>query len=325
MDDKNKQAIGILSLAGVLAAAMLLKKKPDTVTAADISIAVLDQAGNEIPHSSPVPLEPGGFYRVRAVVTNKSTLQGEPVAASLITTIAVVLGGTTLLSTSSPGDYDAGEAHGLTWTLNVPSDAAGLSGTIVVAVFDHAGTNLAQASLDITVGPPTSRPAINGMGDLDNDGYVTEADANIVTAYYFGQPVSAISPLSLWEFVRRADLNCDSNIDTGDITAIKSFIAYGALPDPVVGSRAAINGMGDLNDDGYVNSVDIMLCGALLSLPASVVSPLSEAEVLRRADLTGDGQINILDILAITNFINTGELPQPPQIVYAASVDLGVT
>ena len=47
-----------------------------------------------------------------------------------------------------------------------------------------------------------------------------------------------------------------------------------------------------------------------LELP---ISPLAEAEVIRRADLNAD--VNILDIIAISNFIATGE---------AASVDVGV-
>ena len=175
-----------------------------------------------------------------------------------------------------------------------------------------------QINVELETTAITSRPAINDMGDLDNDGYVTTADIDILKAYIFGQPISSISPLTVWEFVRRADLNCDANIDAYDITAIENFIATGTLPRPVIGTRVAVDGLGDLNNDGVVNSVDLNLCAMMFSYPGSQVTPLSDAEALRRADLNGDGAVNILDWLAMNQFIDTGNLP-----VLAASL-LGV-
>jgi len=71
------------------------------------------------------------------------------------------------------------------------------------------------------------RTAINGMGDLNNDGWVSQTDIDILSHYMFGYPISEISPLSEAEFLRRADMNGDGFIDAGDITAIKRFISYG--------------------------------------------------------------------------------------------------
>jgi len=70
------------------------------------------------------------------------------------------------------------------------------------------------------------RAAIDGMGDLNDDGYVSYEDIDIIKLYIFGYPVADISPLSEEEFLRRADMNGDGLIDAGDITAMKNFI-YG--------------------------------------------------------------------------------------------------
>jgi hypothetical protein len=332
MDDKNRKTAQILGLAGALAIGMLLsRKKPGTATAAAITIAVLDEFGNEIPHNSPVNLEAGETYTVKIIVTNQSTLQGQPVAAALTSSIgAIVVGEPPLISDTRTDNFPAGGPLTFTYPLHVP-DYAFTGGQIRAIIFDLPigdpnHQQLAVATLDF-YGVQARRAAVNGMGDLDNDGYVTMADADIVKAFYLGAHISAISPLSAWEFVRRADLNCDANIDTGDITAIKNFIAYGTLPTPVIGSRAT-TGLGDLNNDGFVNSVDIKLVGLLMEgYTVAEVSPLDDAETLRRADVNADGQINILDILVIENFIETGNWPAPvppPATVYAASVVVGI-
>lgn len=62
------------------------------------------------------------------------------------------------------------------------------------------------------------------LGDLDDDGYVTEADMTILKKYYLGFPIAEISPLSEDEFLRRADINEDGIIDTGDMTAMRTII-----------------------------------------------------------------------------------------------------
>jgi hypothetical protein len=62
-------------------------------------------------------------------------------------------------------------------------------------------------------------------GDLDDDGYVTQADSDILRDYLFGHPISEISPLSEAEFLRRADVNKDGVIDMGDWAEIKQIIS----------------------------------------------------------------------------------------------------
>jgi hypothetical protein len=330
MDQKQKQVAQVLGLAGALTAAMLLsRRKPVGAAVAGVTIAVLDQAGNEIPHNSPVDLEAGESYTVSITVTNQSTLQGQPVAVNLTSSIGAMLPGPPpLIADTRTDSFPAGGSLTFTYPLQAP-DYAITDGMIRAIIFDLPPDDpdhqqLAVATVDFNV-IMVKRPAINGMGDLDNDGYVTEADIAILQGFMVGNHISSISPLSVWEFVRRADLNCDANIDTGDITAIRSFIAYGTLPTPVIGSRAT-TGLGDLNNDGFVSSVDIKLAGLLMSgYTLAEVSPLDDAETLRRADINGDGQVNILDIILMADFIDTGNWPTPPPAtVYAASVQVGI-
>ena len=60
--------------------------------------------------------------------------------------------------------------------------------------------------------------------------------------------------------------------------------------------------LGDLNDDGKLTRNDIDILGKYIGgEPISQISPLSEAEFLRRADVNKDGAINVLDITAIVN------------------------
>lgn len=327
MDNKNIVA-GVVGVFGGLAAILLLRKKTQGAMGATVQVAILDSSGNEVPHNSPVDLEAGGSYTVSITVTNQSALQGVPIAVDLTSsTGAMVVGEPPLIADDRTDYYEAGQSLTFTYPLQVPNYAC--TGEIRAIIFDlppddPGHQQLAVATLEFNA-IVTKRPAINGMGDLDNDGYVTMADADIVKAFSFGNHISDISPLSSWEFVRRADLNCDSKIDAGDITAIKSFIAYGTWPDPIIVGRASPDGLGDLNDDGYVDGTDIILVGLLMGgYTLAEVSPLSETEAIRRADINGDGAADILDILAIINFINTGAWPQPEPIVYAASVDVGI-
>ena len=62
------------------------------------------------------------------------------------------------------------------------------------------------------------------IGDLDDDGVVTEEDRSILQLYIFGYAISDISPLPEGEFLRRADVNGDGVVDVGDMTAIRHLI-----------------------------------------------------------------------------------------------------
>ena len=334
--NKDNKALAIIAGVGAAVAGILLLRKPaEGAMGASVTIKVLDSSGNEVPHGSPIELEAGGSYTVSVTVTNQSTQNGVPVAVSLTTEVVALINQplATLIEDIRTDSYLAGGSNIFTYQIVTPDFAC--NGAIGATVYDlppsdPAHQQLASGQLDFNV-VAAKRAAINGMGDLDDDGYVTPSDIAVLDAYieqsgFYGFDIHSITTLSLWEFVRRADVNCDEKIDAADRTAIENFIATGVLPEPQVGSRPAIDGMGDLNNDGYVSSVDIILCGFAFGgkFPASEISPLSEAELLCRADLNYDGQINILDIIAMNNFINTGQLPQPPQVVYAASVDVGV-
>ena len=62
--------------------------------------------------------------------------------------------------------------------------------------------------------------------------------------------------------------------------------------------------IGDLNDDGLLDQPDLVILQEyLLGGPISEISPLDEAEFLRRADVNGDGVVDDLDLTALVNII----------------------
>ena len=63
--------------------------------------------------------------------------------------------------------------------------------------------------------------------------------------------------------------------------------------------------IGDLNDDGIVNALDLTLLERYIG-GLSVSTPLSEAEFLWRADVNGDGTVNALDITVLEILIAGG-------------------
>lgn len=75
-----------------------------------------------------------------------------------------------------------------------------------------------------------------------------------------------------------------------------------AIAIPIILSRKkkAEGLIGDLNDDGKRSQEDIdILKQYILGFPISEISPLSDAEFLRRADVNGDGTINVIDTVAL--------------------------
>lgn len=66
--------------------------------------------------------------------------------------------------------------------------------------------------------------------------------------------------------------------------------------------------IGDLNDNGVVDWDDLSILQSYIAgIPISEISPLSEAEFLRRADVNGDGVINAMDISALERLLE--EIP----------------
>ena len=74
-------------------------------------------------------------------------------------------------------------------------------------------------------------------------------------------------------------------------------------------ATAAADLIGDLNDDGVINVLDLVLLQRYIA-GLSVDTPLSQAEFLRRADVNGDGVVNSLDVPALEALIG---VPPPPE------------
>ena len=60
--------------------------------------------------------------------------------------------------------------------------------------------------------------------------------------------------------------------------------------------------IGDLNDDGIINILDLTLLERYVA-GLSVSTPLSDIEFRRRADINGDGVINMLDVTSLEKLI----------------------
>ncbi len=76
------------------------------------------------------------------------------------------------------------------------------------------------------------------VGDLDNDGAITWADYNILVSYIVnqgtpaGEVIIAQSGLTREEFLRRADVNGDGEINALDITALEILLEAPPEPPP---------------------------------------------------------------------------------------------
>jgi len=64
--------------------------------------------------------------------------------------------------------------------------------------------------------------------------------------------------------------------------------------------------IGDLNDDGAINALDLILLERYIA-GLSVSTPLSDAEFRWRADVNEDGVVDALDISALEILIATSE------------------
>lgn len=88
-------------------------------------------------------------------------------------------------------------------------------------------------------------------------------------------------------------------IHIGVFSGGQSIGLYRAIRDVII-----VGLLGDLNDNGIVDEDDISVLQLyILNYPIPQISPLSEAEFLRRADVNGDGVINVLDMAAIAKII----------------------
>jgi len=117
------------------------------------------------------------------------------------------------------------------------------------------------------------------------------------------------------EFTFSGHLIMPTNFDRykllAKITINNVFEEWYVLSYVDVGKRPAVDGIGDLNDDGYVSWADISILKLyIMWYPISDISPLDETEFLRRADVNQDGFVNIADLIRIQWLYYTGDQPQ---------------
>ena len=73
---------------------------------------------------------------------------------------------------------------------------------------------------------PTPTPPCDSYGDVDDDGYVTQADADLIKLYVFGGWAAVRDTVSISEseFVHRADVDGNGYVNMGDVGAIYGYI-----------------------------------------------------------------------------------------------------
>jgi hypothetical protein len=127
------------------------------------------------------------------------------------------------------------------------------------------------------------------LPDINRDGQVNMADVEYLLAYIFsGGPAPA-------DMVA-ADINGDGSVDISDAVAfIETLKAQGTL----------LYLPGDANADGTVNKADITYLIDYIFNSGKAPSPLA------RADLNGDGRVDISDVVMLTIRLNP-ELPSLP-------------
>ena len=69
-------------------------------------------------------------------------------------------------------------------------------------------------------------PPCDSYGDVDDDGYVTQADADLIRLYVFGGWAAVRDTVSISEseFVHRADVDGNGYVNMGDVGMVFSYI-----------------------------------------------------------------------------------------------------
>ena len=95
----------------------------------------------------------------------------------------------------------------------------------------------------------------------------------------------------LWQYVNSGFMPLgNSDLTNTQVNLIAQWIDEGALPEPDEALQ------GDVNDDGTVNILDIVL----------ITNLILSGDYQESADLNGDGNLNILDIVQLVNIILGG-------------------
>ena len=96
----------------------------------------------------------------------------------------------------------------------------------------------------------------------------------------------------LWQYINSGFMPPGTNdLTDSQVDLIAEWINEGALPEP---NEPMV---GDLNDDGVVNVLDVVL------LVNSVLNGDSSADDHPQADVNGDGTLNVLDVVLLINII----------------------
>ena len=120
-----------------------------------------------------------------------------------------------------------------------------------------------------------------------------------------GAGVAILTAVGLWLWAKQAGAEepvfpCPYCGDTFSSQALLD--AHIALEHPEEPPPEGL--IGDLDDDGVIDLGDLdILQKYIVGYPISLISPLSEEEFLRRADVNGDGVVNELDIAALETLI----------------------
>lgn len=136
------------------------------------------------------------------------------------------------------------------------------------------------------------KPPCGNYGDVNGDGAVTKADAELALDHWMGYIVLTE------EALLRADVDGDGVVDWYDASLIYGFIQGGILTFPVCPLRVPPCGnYGDVNDDGYVTKED----SDMVSDYVVGNIPLTP-EQKEHADVNADGIVDINDARIIGRY-----------------------
>ena len=199
-------------------------------------------------------------------------------------------------------------------TLSISAEQAEGSGTVTVTATDTSNLSVTQ-TFTVTVTQPNRAPVKSSKGEIpkqdidsatpvsvtDIDTYFTDPDGDTLTYTVASSDtnVATVSVSGTTVTVSRATVTSSGQItitvtatDPGGLSATRTFLAT-VNPDP---PNASSNGSPeaikqDMNDDGVVNILDLVLVANQIGQPAAA----------NAADVNGDGVVNILDLVLVAS------------------------
>ena len=199
-------------------------------------------------------------------------------------------------------------------TLSISAEQAEGSGTITVTATDPGNLSVTQ-TFTVTVTQPNRAPVKSSKDEIpkqdidsatpvsvtDIDTYFTDPDGDTLTYTVASSDtnVATVSVSGTTVTVSRATVTSSGQItitvtatDPGGLSAMRTFLAT-VNPDP---PNAASNGSPeaikqDMNGDGVVNILDLVLVANQIGQPAAA----------NAADVNGDGVVNILDLVLVAS------------------------